>query len=62
MLDGARDLLDRLEARPNGPAIPAIEDHLAPLLGRLIVDLLEREPDSIGTRRFEVHSREPIEC
>src|SRR5215471_10661564 len=60
-LDGARDFLDRLEARSDGPAVPVIENELGPVSGRAVVDLLEGEPDPIGARRFEVHTAERLE-
>jgi len=60
-LDGARDFLDRLEARADGPAVPAIEHELAPVSGGAAVDILEREPDPIGARGFEVHAAERLD-
>src|SRR5215471_5583150 len=60
-LDGTRDLLDRLEARSDRPAVPAIEHELGPVSGRTTVDILEREPDPIGARCFEVHAAERLE-
>src|SRR5215470_2130834 len=48
-LDGARDFLDRLQARSDRPAVPAIEHELGPVSGGATVD--EREPDPIGARR-----------
>src|SRR5262249_19832734 len=36
-LDGARDFLDRLEARSDRPAVPAIENELGPVSGRAAV-------------------------
>src|SRR5262252_1715002 len=46
-LDGARDFLDRLQARSDGPAVPSIENELGPVSGWAAVDVLEREPDGV---------------
>src|SRR6202030_3605633 len=59
--DGSRDPLDRLEARADGPAVPAVEDELAPLEGRSVVDLLEGEAEPIGARRLQVHADKGVE-
>src|SRR5215472_17255096 len=60
-LDGARDFLDRLEARADGPAVPAIEHEFAPVSGGAVVHILKGEPDPIGACRFEVHAAERLE-
>src|SRR5262249_16908714 len=60
-LDGARDFFDRLEARSDRPAVPAIENELGPISGGAPVDILEREPDPIGARCFKVHAAERLE-
>src|SRR6185295_9923968 len=60
--DGARCILHRLEAGPDGPAVPAIEDELSPTEGRLLVDVLEGKSEPIGTRRLEMHPGEHIEA
>src|SRR5215471_5573309 len=60
-LDGARDFLDRLEARSDRPAVPAIEHELGPVAGRAVVDILEGKSDPIGAGCFEVHAAERLE-
>ena len=60
--DGACSILDRLEARSAGPALPAIEDELAPAGGRLVIDILEGKPEPIGARCLEMHPGEHIEA
>src|SRR5438477_10832867 len=56
--DGARCVLHRLEAGSDGPAVPAIEDQLAPTGGWLLVDVLEGKSEPIGARCFKMHAGE----
>jgi hypothetical protein len=51
-LDGARNFLDRLEARSDGPAVSAIENELGPVAGRAVVDLLEGRAGSYRRALF----------
>src|SRR5438477_11304980 len=60
--DRARCVLHRLETRADGPAVPAIEDELAPTGGRLVVDILEGKPEPVGARGFEMHAGERSEA
>src|SRR5262249_60435948 len=60
-LDGARDFLDRLQARSDRPAVPSIENELGPVSGGAAVDVLEREPEPIGARRFDSHSADALQ-
>ena len=47
-------VLDRLEPRADGPAVPAVEEERGPAARGLLVDLLEGEADLIGAGGFEM--------